>query len=413
MMANPVAKRARTERCNTLLAIKDRKTSASLTLHSKAELETLLQTYFCDFDSYRVLYGDIKIGQWDVSRVTNMDFLFSGWGSFNENIDQWDMSNVVSAQFMFQSCRSFNQPLNKWKLDKLEEAGGMFRYCANFNQPLNDWNVARVINMREMFSGCHSFNQPLDWNVESVKTMEEIFFDCMSASKLRVDNWKVRSDVRWMDMFGTSEDVSPEITHRIIHNVTVMLYKTRATVALNWKYAMTRVLGMPGILLRGAELAQFYDMISDGKFHDFLRTGTSLFVRGNYEMRLMQLSRFPEVIWMDDNQTRRETPLNKCSLLLADYCRLYWSLMSTLDMMKSSRVMSALPEGCLLHILSMTAKNWTEYDVHYPPHLRALVAETDPFRKLLVEHFPSLRNANDAVDNPIEDGGAVGLHHGV
>ena len=35
---------------------------------------------------------------WDVSRVTDMSFLFQGKTQFNVNIGQWEMSQVTDAQ---------------------------------------------------------------------------------------------------------------------------------------------------------------------------------------------------------------------------------------------------------------------------------------------------------------------------
>ena len=42
---------------------------------------------------------------WDVSRVTDMSFLFQGKTQFNVNISQWEMSQVKDARGMFQALR--------------------------------------------------------------------------------------------------------------------------------------------------------------------------------------------------------------------------------------------------------------------------------------------------------------------
>ena len=41
------------------------------------------------------------IGDWDVSRVTNMSSLFED-APFNEDISDWDVSNVVNMTKMFR-----------------------------------------------------------------------------------------------------------------------------------------------------------------------------------------------------------------------------------------------------------------------------------------------------------------------
>ena len=42
------------------------------------------------------------IGNWDVSNVTDMNFMFSDAGSFNQDIGNWDISNETHTSFMFR-----------------------------------------------------------------------------------------------------------------------------------------------------------------------------------------------------------------------------------------------------------------------------------------------------------------------
>ena len=37
------------------------------------------------------------IGNWDVSSVTNMNFMFGGATAFNQDISYWDVSNVTDC----------------------------------------------------------------------------------------------------------------------------------------------------------------------------------------------------------------------------------------------------------------------------------------------------------------------------
>ena len=86
-------------------------------------------------------------------------------------IEDWDVSNVTSMSEMFsRQARSFNQPLNKWNVSKVTDMNWMFQNANSFNQPLNDWNVSNVTSMNEMFCCAYSFNQPLNnWNVFSCR----------------------------------------------------------------------------------------------------------------------------------------------------------------------------------------------------------------------------------------------------
>jgi surface protein len=41
------------------------------------------------------------IENWDVSKVTDMSFMFNKAKSFNEDISNWDVSNVTDMEWMF------------------------------------------------------------------------------------------------------------------------------------------------------------------------------------------------------------------------------------------------------------------------------------------------------------------------
>ena len=51
------------------------------------------------------------IGEWDVSRVTDMESMFSGASSFNSDVSKWDVSRVTTMWKMFSYASSFNQKL--------------------------------------------------------------------------------------------------------------------------------------------------------------------------------------------------------------------------------------------------------------------------------------------------------------
>jgi surface protein len=106
----------------------------------------------------------IPIGEWDVSNVTDMSFLFADWDKFNEPLNDWDVSNVETMSQMFRDCKRFNKPLDKWDvLNVTHEDGmeGMFMGCKKFNQDLSKWDVYNVTNMESMFEGCKKLTKNL------------------------------------------------------------------------------------------------------------------------------------------------------------------------------------------------------------------------------------------------------------
>ena len=136
----------------------------------------------------------------DLSKVTNMQSMFSGCTSFNQPLNSWDVSKVTDMSYMFSDCTSFNQPLNSWDVSKVNNMNAMFSGCTSFNQPLNSWDVSKVNSMSSMFSGCTSFNQPLNnWDVSKVTYMQGMFFGCTSFNQ-PLNSWDV-SKVYMSSMF--------------------------------------------------------------------------------------------------------------------------------------------------------------------------------------------------------------------
>lgn len=52
-------------------------------------------------------YGPIQ--DWNISLITNLDYLFDGNTNFNENISGWDVSAVTSFEGTFRGAIAFNQ----------------------------------------------------------------------------------------------------------------------------------------------------------------------------------------------------------------------------------------------------------------------------------------------------------------
>ncbi len=93
----------------------------------------------------------LRIGDWDVSRVTDMSYLFAGLGEFNEPIDDWNVSNVKNMNSMFLKADRFNQDLSKWNVSKVENMQDMFRDAWYFDKKPT-WNIGPEVNTTNMFA---------------------------------------------------------------------------------------------------------------------------------------------------------------------------------------------------------------------------------------------------------------------
>ena len=137
----------------------------------------------------------------DLSRVTDMSYMFQDASSFNGNVSSWNVSQVTTMYSMFQNAAAFNQTLNSWDVSSVAEMGSMFQDAAAFNQPLNSWDVSSVAEMGSMFQDAAAFNQPLNsWDVSSVTDMSYMFQDA-AAFNQPLNSWDVSSVTAMYGMF--------------------------------------------------------------------------------------------------------------------------------------------------------------------------------------------------------------------
>ncbi len=121
--------------------------------------------------------GDVgNMNNWDVSGVTDMNSMFDGAGSFDQDITDWDVSSVTDMNSMFDGAGSFDQDIGDWDVSSVMDMRRMFYDAESFDQDIGDWDVSSVTDMSSMFYGTESFDQDIgDWNVSSVTDMRRMF----------------------------------------------------------------------------------------------------------------------------------------------------------------------------------------------------------------------------------------------
>ena len=164
------------------------------------------------------------IGNWDVSRVTEFEDVFSVVdngvpNTFNEDISGWNMSNATDLQEMFQGQTLFNQDLSNWNVSNVTNFNDTFKECAAYNNGgvnLNGWDVSGATNMSGMFDQASVFNQAIgDWDTRNVTTFSKMFKDAaafnQSINTVTTENppgvfaassWSVDQSTDMSDMFS-------------------------------------------------------------------------------------------------------------------------------------------------------------------------------------------------------------------
>eukprot|EP00554_Chaetoceros_debilis_P001558 CAMPEP_0194095246 /NCGR_PEP_ID=MMETSP0149-20130528/56729_1 /TAXON_ID=122233 /ORGANISM="Chaetoceros debilis, Strain MM31A-1" /LENGTH=295 /DNA_ID=CAMNT_0038781187 /DNA_START=134 /DNA_END=1021 /DNA_ORIENTATION=- len=132
--------------------------SAVKAFETKDDLQAAVDSYCADAFDDESTYGSIE--NWDVSRITNMYFLFSGKTSCNPNIGSWDVSKVTNFQSMFNNARAFNKDISNWDVSSGTNFIYMFAYANAFNQDISNWDVSSGTTFEGMFDYAYAFNQP-------------------------------------------------------------------------------------------------------------------------------------------------------------------------------------------------------------------------------------------------------------
>ena len=137
-------------------------------------------------DKYNLEKFDGNISQWNVSNVTNMEYIF-GYSQFNQDISNWDVSNVENMSWMFVKSE-FNQPIGNWNISNAEDISHMFAY-SKFNQPIGNWNISNVVDMSYMFIKSE-FNQDISkWDVSNVENISWMFAE--SKFNKDISKWNI------------------------------------------------------------------------------------------------------------------------------------------------------------------------------------------------------------------------------
>jgi surface protein len=113
---------------------------------------------YCNSGAGTASFTD-DIGDWDISLITDMSFLFLNQASFNADISGWNTSQVTYMGDMFWGASVFNQPIGNWDTSQVMNMNEMFGRAYKFNQDITGWDIARV----NSWGGSPMFDQATAW----------------------------------------------------------------------------------------------------------------------------------------------------------------------------------------------------------------------------------------------------------
>jgi surface protein len=164
-----------------------------------------------------------NLDKWDVSKVTDMSYMFGHADAFNQPLDSWNVSSVIDMTDMFRDAKNFNQSLNRWNVSKVTNMRQLFFNASSFNQPLADWDVSNVTNMADVFQNARSFNQPLsNWDVSKVTNMSYMFNGAVKFNQ-DLSIWEVSKATEMISMFQDATKFNQDMSSWDVSKVTQMI----------------------------------------------------------------------------------------------------------------------------------------------------------------------------------------------
>ena len=137
-------------------------------------------------------FDEIKIDEWDVSRVISFEKMFNGCDGIKKiDISKWNVESCRNMNAMFNNCEDLESvgDLGKWNTENLEVTELMFSNCPKLKDVgnLNNWNVDKLHHASLMFSDCHSLTNVGDisnWKLITMRNMIYMFEECKSLKKV-------------------------------------------------------------------------------------------------------------------------------------------------------------------------------------------------------------------------------------
>jgi len=143
-----------------------------------------------------------------------MGSMFEGASSFNQPLDNWDVSKVTNMNYMFYGATSFNQPLDNWDVSNVADMTAMFYDASLFNQDLSGWCVNQIPDEPENFADNSALQNDFfpNWGAQcnlSTTNPDAIGLDILiypnpSNSKVFIENdgQMILSKIKLIDMLG-------------------------------------------------------------------------------------------------------------------------------------------------------------------------------------------------------------------
>ena len=102
----------------------------------------------------------------DVSKIIDMEYLFSNLDPHNIDISEWDVSKVKNMSYMFSHCKNLNCDLSDWDVSNVEWMPSMFYGCKSFEgKTLENWDISNINDDNDMFGALYECKSAPSWYI--------------------------------------------------------------------------------------------------------------------------------------------------------------------------------------------------------------------------------------------------------
>mgnify|MGYP004528521641 CR=1 FL=1 len=165
------------------------------------------------------IYEKIDLSKWDTSKVTNMSSMFLGTHAGSSNLNGLKTSNVKNMSRMFFDSDLMSDEIENFDVSNVEDMSFMLagEYYGELN--LSNWNTSKVVDMSGVFYnylGKAQFTKLnlLGWDTSRVIDMSNMFSGVIADSILGLENFDTSkvTDMSFMfaslDLNGKNLDLS-------------------------------------------------------------------------------------------------------------------------------------------------------------------------------------------------------------
>ena len=149
----------------------------------------------------------LDLSSWDTSKVTDISYMCDGCYELQSlDVSSWNTSNVTTIKGMFQYCQKLKSlDLSSWDTSNITVMRGAFITCEGLQSlDLSSWDTSKVTDMYYMFMFCSNLQylNLSSWDTSKVTDMDSMFMFCQNLESLDLSSWDMINVTNRDSMFS-------------------------------------------------------------------------------------------------------------------------------------------------------------------------------------------------------------------